>query len=260
MDKFIPHVVPDMRDCPCLGKGVSAAHWQGKPLTSCADRSFPYRSFERKVGMAMDLYRLLPLLIDPNSPDGQRLFRATIGTLASFIVLLLASSSAGAATLNVSGGQLLGASGVIVDGSSYDVEFLDGTCIALYGGCDELTDFTFQTAAAAALASQALLDQVFLDGANLFDTDPELTNGCTSGRQCRAFTPYETSQNVKTISAQNFAGQDFAGGSFNFQFTDDLSQTANGVYAVWSIVPEPGPAVLMGLGLLGLAVRNRRHG
>ena len=48
----------------------------------------------------------------------------------AFVLVLVAASSAGAATLNVSGGQLLGASGVIVDGISYDVEFLDGTCIA----------------------------------------------------------------------------------------------------------------------------------
>lgn len=47
--------------------------------------------------------------------------------LLPFLVFLLVASGASAATLNVVGGQLLGASGVIVDGSSYDVAFLDGT-------------------------------------------------------------------------------------------------------------------------------------
>lgn len=47
--------------------------------------------------------------------------------LLPFLVFLLVASGASAATLNVVGGQLLGASGVIVDGSSYDVTFLDGT-------------------------------------------------------------------------------------------------------------------------------------
>ncbi len=107
--------------------------------------------------MDVDLYRKRLLSDDTPNPSGHRLFRATVVTLASFFVLLLASSSASAATLNVSGGQLLGASGVIVDGSSYNVQFLDGTCISLYNGCDALSDFTFQTVAAVVLASQALL-------------------------------------------------------------------------------------------------------
>ena len=51
-----------------------------------------------------------------------------------------------------------------VDGSLYDFEFLDGTCVALFSGCDDISDFTFSTVAAATLASQALLDQVRLNG------------------------------------------------------------------------------------------------
>jgi hypothetical protein len=130
--------------------------------------------------------------------------RLLIFSLLSIAVLsLLTASTASAATLNVSGGQLLGASGVIVDGSSYDVAFLDGTCIALYSGCDEVSDFTFQSEAAAVLASQALLDQVFLDGANLFDTDPELTEGCTATTLCEATTPYTPS--VFVAVARNVA-------------------------------------------------------
>ena len=105
-------------------------------------------------------------------------------------VFMLASFSAGAANLNVAGGQLMGATGVIVDGSSYNVAFLDGTCIALYDGCDDASDFTFQTAAAATLASQALLDQVFLDGIGLFDSNPALTNGLTHANTGSALTPY----------------------------------------------------------------------
>ena len=111
-------------------------------------------------------------------------------------VLVLMASGAQAATLNVIGGQLMGASDVLVDGSLYDVQFLDGTCIDLYNGCDEASDFTFQTFAASLLASQALLDQVFLDGVSgLFDSVPNLTAGCNTGlepenvTECSAFTP-----------------------------------------------------------------------
>jgi hypothetical protein len=108
-------------------------------------------------------------------------------------VLFFVAGAAQAATLNVVGGQLMGASGVLVDGSLYDVQFLDGTCIDLYNGCDEASDFTFQTEASAVLASQALLDQVFLDGVDgLFDTSPQLTNGCNILESCHTITPLLT--------------------------------------------------------------------
>ncbi|HIF96428.1 MAG TPA: hypothetical protein EYQ54_05270, partial [Myxococcales bacterium] len=73
-------------------------------------------------------------------------------------VLVLMAGGAQAVTLNVVGGQLMGASNVLVDGNLYDVQFLDGTCIDLYSGCNDPLDFTFNTEASASLAMQALLD------------------------------------------------------------------------------------------------------
>ena len=179
-----------------------------------------------------------------------------------FVLLsALTASSAFAATLNVVGGQLLGASEVIVDGSSYNVEFLDGTCIALYSGCDEASDFTFPSSAAALLASQALLDQVFLDGAELFDTDPALTAGCTIDL-CLTLTPWAA--DLVNVQVSIRFNNDEEGGdvvtSGAVAVGDDFAGDGLFVYAVWSPVPEPGTAVLMGLGLLGLSVRKRRVG
>ena len=107
-------------------------------------------------------------------------------------VLVLVAGGAQAATLNVIDGQLHGASGVLVDGSLYDVQFLDGTCIDLYNGCTDVSDFTFPTSASAILASQALLDQVFLDGVDgQFDSAPSLTNGCfIDPAACNVATPF----------------------------------------------------------------------
>jgi hypothetical protein len=61
------------------------------------------------------------------------------------VLLVLMASGAQAFMLDLVGGQLIGASDVLVDGSLYDVRFLDGSCITLYSRCDEASDFTFQT-------------------------------------------------------------------------------------------------------------------
>ena len=188
-------------------------------------------------------------------------------------VMVLMASGAQAATLTVVGGQLMGASDVLVDGNLYDVQFLDGTCIGRYNGCDEDSDFTFQTQASALLASQALLDQVFLDGVDgLFDSDPSLTNGCSGPRvefgSCGAWTPYgfyPPNVFISMTGARNFYPlgsrpdnvRIVLGAIVDF---DLLFYTAD-VFSVWSpsVVPEPSTALLLGLGLTGLAAKGRRR-
>jgi len=225
----------------------------------------PVRSIEQKVGMGMDLdCKRLLLNAPPSGTNGRRLLKLTLGTLASFVVFLLGASSTTAATLNVVGGQLLGASGVIVGGSSYDVAFIDGTCIALYNGCDSISDFTFQSHDAAVLASQALLDQVFLDvGAGVFDSVPNLTTGCEADPvECRAMTPYEASSTSLLVSvAHNTVNpsQDAAFTNFFDRFHDTSGVYTFETYAVWTPTPEPGTAVLVALGLAGLSGRRRRE-
>lgn len=73
--------------------------------------------------------------------------RTLLGIL--FIVIMLNVTPTLAATVNVVGGELQGATGVDVGGTLYTVEFLDGTCVSLYDNCDATTDFTFQTLADA---------------------------------------------------------------------------------------------------------------
>jgi hypothetical protein len=184
-------------------------------------------------------------------------------------VLVLVASGAQAATLTVVGGQLMGASDVLVDGSLYDVQFLDGTCIDLYNGCDDTSDFTFQTSASAFLASQALLDQVFLDGPlGLFDVSPLLTNGCSDSGACVAATPYFSGGSGLYLyerGAYNWwaKGPDLdhvldpatRSPSLNYASLDFTGTTH--VWAVWSPVPEPSTALLLGLGLAGMAGYRR---
>ncbi len=191
----------------------------------------------------------------------RRLFGITLGSLALIGCL---ASSADAATLNVVDGQLVGASDVLVDGALYDVEFVDGTCIALFAGCDANTVFTFGTWESALQASQALLDQVFIDDASgMFDSDPSLT--CRSlgipSSICISMTPFQVTaeEGVYVAFAINEAIPLYDETDFNrLQTTMDTVGFQIHHYARWTPVPEPSTASLLGLGLLGIAVGRRR--
>jgi hypothetical protein len=197
-------------------------------------------------------------------------YSATVRRWATALLVaagLVFANAQAAPILQVVGGKLTGAKGVDVGGTLYDVEFLDGTCIAVFSGCDATADFTFTTPAGAAAASQALLDQVFLDvPAGNFDSDPSLTQGCGNPIICVIDTPnlLPATGVVSSSASTNFnsVGPDPVGGSLFSIFLDtgDLNAVT---WARWSpavqSASEPGTIAILGAGLLALVMTRRRR-
>jgi hypothetical protein len=189
-------------------------------------------------------------------------------TIVAGILAGLALAAPGhAATLTVSGPNLLGATSVVVGSQSYDVTFQDGTCQALFSGCNQASDFAFNTLADAQLAAQALMNQVLLDVAQgPFDTQVQLTAGCTAfGGACLVFVPYATDGvNVSVGAAKNLSieasdGVTAAGLSVAVDTAPQPDQTW-AIFTLTAAVPEPGTLglIMFGLAMIGARARPRR--
>jgi hypothetical protein len=186
-----------------------------------------------------------------------------IGVLAFALAI---SGKVEASTIIVdASGILVGAEDVNVNGTLYDVTFVEGTCASVFGACD-LAHFTFTDSLQATLASQALLDQVFLDGpSGQFDSDLALTFGCGEASvQCSALTPYGDSPVLVIALAAN-RSPGYSDTTFTSILGTDHDTSTDGgsvgsVFVKWSLVSVPdgiGTIGLLGVSVLSMLALRR---
>jgi len=181
--------------------------------------------------------------------------------LAAMILMFAGNANAASYVLDA-GNQLIGANGVDVGGTLYNVVFEDGNCVTVLNGCDELTDFDFFDTSTALQVSDALLTQVFSNN-DLYDEMPELTRGCVATDRCAIATVY----GFDTILPSLFSGVivNFEDALGDFTTTLGLSPTFdyNYVsYARWevaAVVPIPAAVWLFGTALIGLIGFGKRR-
>jgi len=169
--------------------------------------------------------------------------------------------------LQVSGATLTGATGVVVDGTSYDVSFVQGTCNTNFNNC---ATFTFDQQHADD-ANKALFFQVLPAADNVFPQIAAIA-GCPAfnlNAPCQIITPYiayaigpsSTEFNAKDLAVY-FLPSGANPSDYTALATFDTTGTGT-VFAVWTqsasaSVPEPATAFLLGVVGLGL-MATRRH-
>ena len=88
-------------------------------------------------------------------------------SLIVILTILLISSPAQSALILNSDGLVEQITNIEANGTIYSATFHDGTCAELFSGCDEASDFVFNSETQSLAAGAAMLEQLNVFGAPL---------------------------------------------------------------------------------------------
>ncbi len=155
--------------------------------------------------------------------------------------------------------NILGADNIEVNGTFYQVEFIDGTCDVVFGNCDSKTQIT--------LFDVAFYNVAFTQFKTMFDTDVNPLrdilplSGTTSKPYNYAWTPIfhvsGTTYNAISIGIDLNGTSVRSPSNVGWSNSDTTVYTSE-VFARWSVmeaaqVPEPSTIAMFALSILGLA-------
>lgn len=185
--------------------------------------------------------------------------------ILSYSLFACFSAQANAADLDIQGGKLHGASGIIYDDFIYSVEFSDGTLNGLFP--EGIPDYTNTTDKAVGLM-EALYYQVIESTA--FDDAPQDIVGCSEQRNsCIILSPPIRDTGTGQARVGAIENYNLASGitdkiaESGYLYALSTSSTGALTFAVFTqvaTVPEPETYAmfLTGLGLLGFLFRNKK--
>jgi hypothetical protein len=177
----------------------------------------------------------------------------TMGAFATGVV--------NSATVHYDGDTILGVSGLVSRGETYNVEFKDGSCASLFSGCDSPSDFAF-------FDSQQAVDAIFSLHSALAGADDTRVRGCGGGYPCTRYTPFFTPERYFSARDGGWIEARFlfdshvspglgAGGYKNLAADYDTSASSSETFVIFTPVPEVPAWALMPAGLLLLCFARR---
>ena len=216
------------------------------------------------------------------------------GIVSCMLVFFLSTANGVAASYVYDAGELVGADDVLVQETMYDVRFVTGSAVGVFGGItstgswDGTFNYDFMSVEGARVATSQLIMQVF--GTDEYATEVTMYDlRQVRGIEDRAFgyivTPYGTvpQGSLRGPSVEFRRWPPWEGGGETWRnrlwltdiyvptnIHDDLAAVmgrvwendASYVWAKWTLapaaVPEPATILLFGSGCAGLAVMRRR--
>ena len=196
---------------------------------------------------------------------GDNKMKTMVGGLLVAALMATTTPAAAAVAYQVQNGKLVGATGVVIGQSTYNVTFADNSCTLVFGSCSA-NKFDFTTKASAITAGNALLSQVLI---GIYQTSPGRVFGCNSST-CDSFIPYklyddDSGYAQAVVVANRGRTNRFVTGDVYPGANESTALNQNVNYVRFTLqaaaVPETATWGMMitGFGMIGGGLRSRRR-